>query len=113
MLRNTVLSFLTILTFFVTANASTMGITVSNGSNTVVTFSCTNCVECSTVPVMPMANVVFDCMPSNIAGGAYDMQYTYTLSDGRTIEGAISGYLGETIVVNAGADLLEFAVRPD
>ncbi len=113
MLRNTVLSFLTIITFFVTANASTMGITVSNGSNTIVTLRCTNCVECSTVTVMPMGKVVFDCVPSNVAGGAYDMQYTYSLSDGNTIEGAISAYLGETIVVSAGAYLLEFAVRPD
>ncbi len=62
---------------------------------------------------MPMAKIVFDCMPSNVAGGAYDMQYTYSLSGGKTIEGAISCYLGEAIIVSAGADLLEFAVRPD
>ncbi len=111
MLRNTVLSFITIITFFVTANASTMGITVSNTSNTIVTLRCTNCVECSTVTVMPMGKVVFDCVPSNIVGGAYDLQYIYTQPNGSTIEGEISAYLGETLIISrTEADLLVFAV---
>ncbi|MCP4267104.1 MAG: hypothetical protein GY777_16290 [Candidatus Brocadiaceae bacterium] len=98
--------------FIATAYAGPMGVTVSNASNTVVTMSCANCADSSSVQLLPMEKHIFDCMLSGLIDSACSLQYVYTSADGKTMQGGLNTMMGTTYSITNGTGGLVFAMEP-
>ncbi len=108
-MRVTVLAF---TLFFATAYAASLGVTVSNASNTSVAMSCENCTDSSSVQILPMENVTFDCKLSGVIDNTCSLQYVYTTADGKTMQGDLNTMMGAANIITTGTGGLVFTMEP-